>query len=327
MSEKASGIGPKKLVRYCVRGHEIVTLVGEMMRNVCPYCNSPVDRTRRPIAYEELQRMKEEQAQPQPEKTAAVEGKGNKDSLSVLPGDTALQEPYNNVFGKTPQNNIFGKKPQNDIPDEMPQNDIPDEMPRIDYSGRTPQNDIFSGTAQKNMFGRPPGTGFPGQRSGNFGFHQAPADGFHSGYVRAGFGQKLHSGGLETGTPGATSTIPGPGQTNSFGQKRNVQTTSGFYLSLFGDRISIPAEGAWIGREGLGREWFDGNLMISRKHVYVRPNPQTGRLQINEDKSLNGVFVSGSDGKRERLTGVRMMEPGEVLWIYNVPLQIESSKQ
>ena len=96
-----------------------------------------------------------------------------------------------------------------------------------------------------------------------------------------------------------------------------------FFLNLYGDRIPIPEEGAWIGREGLGSRWFDGNLMISRKHVYVRPNPQTQRLQVNEDKSLNGVFYSGPGGERIRLEGARMMQPGEVLWIYNIPLRIE----
>ncbi len=97
---------------------------------------------------------------------------------------------------------------------------------------------------------------------------------------------------------------------------------SGFYLDLFGDRESIPPEGAWIGREGIGRKWFDGNLMISRKHVYVKPNLQSGRLQVNEDKSLNGVFYSDADGKKIHLDSARMMEPGEILWIYNVPLKI-----
>lgn len=62
--------------------------------------------------------------------------------------------------------------------------------------------------------------------------------------------------------------------------------------------------------------------MISRKHVYVRPNPQTGRLQVNEDKSLNGAFYTGPDGSRVRIEGTRMMEPGEILWIYNIPLRI-----
>ena len=315
MSDIPSGMGPKKLVRYCVRGHEIVTRVGEVMRNVCPYCNSPVDRTRSPIAYEELQKMKEEQAQ---QETASVEIQGEKGLLSVLPDDTARQMPQIDYPGRTPQNDMFG---------ETPQNDIPDEMPQIDYPGRTPQNDMFGGTAQKNMFGRPPGMGGPGQKSGNFGFYQDPAGGFRPGYVGEGFEQKQHPGRIETGKPGMISTTPWPGQPNDFGQRKNTQTESGFFLSLFGDRIPIPLGGAWIGREGLGREWFEGNLMISRKHVFVRPNPQTGRLQINEDKSLNGVFVSGSDGKRERLAGARMMEPGEILWIYNVPLQIERSEQ
>ncbi len=97
---------------------------------------------------------------------------------------------------------------------------------------------------------------------------------------------------------------------------------SGFYLDLFGDRENIPPEGAWIGREGIGRKWFDGNLMISRQHVYVKPNLQSGRLQVNEDTSLNGVFYTDADGNKMHLDSARMMEPGEILWIYNVPLKI-----
>ena len=154
--------------------------------------------------------------------------------------------------------------------------------------------------------------GRPGmQQAGGFRPGQNP-----NGYGAAGSG--MPGGGMpgSNGMPGGSLRgQTGPG---------TARKGSGFFLSLFGDRISIPPEGAWIGREGLGKEWFDGNLMVSRKHVYVRPNPQTGRLQVNEDKSLNGVFHTGKDGRKTRLNGARMMEPGDILWIYNVPLRIET---
>ncbi|MBQ6321622.1 MAG: hypothetical protein IJI24_02000, partial [Lachnospiraceae bacterium] len=60
MSDMTNGSEPKKMVRYCIQGHEIVYTVGEIIRSVCPYCKSPVDRRRPPVAYEEVQRMKEE---------------------------------------------------------------------------------------------------------------------------------------------------------------------------------------------------------------------------------------------------------------------------
>ena len=132
-------------------------------------------------------------------------------------------------------------------------------------------------------------------------------------------------GAVRGGAPGRQPGMgAGIGQPSGFGSSQRTAASSGFYLSLYGDRVPIPQEGAWIGREGLGKQWFDGNLMISRKHVYVRPNPQTGRLQVNEDKSLNGVFFSGPGGQRVRMEGARMMSPGEILWIYNIPLRIET---
>ena len=323
MSDMINGSEPKKMVRYCIQGHEIVYTVGEIIRSVCPYCKSPVDRRRPPVAYEEVQRIKAEQAAEEERARTAQETDSS---------------------GETLQNTPSGEAPQNDMPGGVPQNDM---------FGGTPQNDMFGGAPQNNMFGQSPQEsmlngmqpGFPGQRPGGFGqgqgsFHTGmPGGGFRSGFSQGGFGQNRQPGGFgqnqtaggfgqnqqpggfRPGMPGTAGRTPGP--MNGFGQGAGTYAASGFYLSLYGERIAIPAEGAWIGREGLGREWFDGNLMISRKHVYVRPNPQTGRLQVNEDKSLNGVFFSGPDGKRERLTSARMMGPGEILWIYNVPLRIE----
>ena len=136
-----------------------------------------------------------------------------------------------------------------------------------------------------------------------------------------------HAEETERRSAGGAGVLPGQRPAGGAGVLPGQRPAGGagptFFLNLYGDRIPIPEEGAWIGREGLGSRWFDGNLMISRKHVYVRPNPQTQRLQVNEDKSLNGVFYSGPGGERIRLEGARMMQPGEVLWIYNIPLRIE----
>ena len=116
---------------------------------------------------------------------------------------------------------------------------------------------------------------------------------------------------------------PGVDTVSTAGSRQLARQKQGLFLNFFGERLKIPSEGSWIGREGLGRQWFDGNLMISRQHVYVRPDPGTGRLLVNEDKSLNGVFYSGKEGTRVRMDGPRMMVPGDILWIYNIPLRIE----
>lgn len=124
--------------------------------------------------------------------------------------------------------------------------------------------------------------------------------------------------------PAYTGNVsPGLDTGRTAGGRQLARQTQGLFLNYFGERLQIPSEGSWIGREGLGKQWFDGNLMISRQHVYVRPDPGTGRLLVNEDKSLNGVFYSGEEGTRVRMDGPRMMEPGDILWIYNIPLRIE----
>ena len=156
------------------------------------------------------------------------------------------------------------------------------------------------------------------------GIQRPGGNGILPGMQRTG-GNGVLSGVQTTGVQPGQPVIQRPGGAVG-GQPVGMQRPSGstFFLNLYGDRIPIPEEGAWIGREGLGSRWFDGNLMISRKHVYVRPNPQTGRLQVNEDNSLNGVFYSGPGGERIRMEGARMMEPGEILWIYNIPLKIDN---
>ncbi|MDO5132211.1 MAG: hypothetical protein Q4D81_04400, partial [Eubacteriales bacterium] len=61
MAEKNGKQGSGKMVRYCIRGHEIVYREGMLVRSRCPVCNSPVDRSRPPITWEEAERIRTEQ--------------------------------------------------------------------------------------------------------------------------------------------------------------------------------------------------------------------------------------------------------------------------
>ncbi|MDO5132070.1 MAG: hypothetical protein Q4D81_03685, partial [Eubacteriales bacterium] len=200
--------------------------------------------------------------------------------------------------------------PENGVPEmaarpgNLPGSAVPFRMPGGNDSGRMPgmpggAAGIPQGAVKPGGF--LPGGGLPGRRDGEhpsspFGRRETPQ-------------QRILPGFQNSAQPGARD-------------HQSLSAGAGFLLEYFGDRIPIPDEGAWIGREGLGKQWFDGNLMISRKHVFVKPNPKSGRLQVNEDKSLNGVFYQGPDGGRVRMEGARMLSSGEVLWIYNIPLRI-----
>lgn len=372
MAEMEKADSARKMVRFCIRGHEIVSPAGAIMRSRCPICGSPVDRTRPPVSYEQLLQEKEKQksAQAGPDKGTAdtpaspgqtgnpegITGNGRENISGQTPGSPAVapgQGPGSPVTGLsgqrqgapagtpgqrpgTPAGPGAGSAASTGFPGQRPGTaaGIPGQRPG------TPAGPGAGSAASTGLPGQRPGTssGIPGQRPGTAAGVPGQRPGTPSGVPgqrpgspAAGPGQRPGiSPGLPGQRPGTPAGVPGQRPGPGAGHTPQAQKTaagnnlspSGFSLEYFGERLPIPTQGAWIGREGLGREWFDGNLMISRKHVYVRPNPQTGRLQVNEDKSLNGAFYTGPDGSRVRIEGTRMMEPGEILWIYNIPLRI-----
>ena len=278
----------RTMVRYCVKGHEIQYKEGGIIRSRCPLCGSPVDRDRPPITLEEAQKIKEQQAAHEAELQAAREA----ELRAAQEAERKAAEADPTHAEETERRSAGGAGV---LPGQRPAGGagvLPGQRP-AEGAGVLPGQRPAGGAGV--LPGQRPAGGagvLPGQR---------PAGG---------------AGVLPGQRPaGGAGVLPGQRPAGGAGPT--------FFLNLYGDRIPIPEEGAWIGREGLGSRWFDGNLMISRKHVYVRPNPQTQRLQVNEDKSLNGVFYSGPGGERIRLEGARMMQPGEVLWIYNIPLRIE----
>ena len=102
-----------------------------------------------------------------------------------------------------------------------------------------------------------------------------------------------------------------------------ISPAASLHLNYFGMTITIPDEGAWLGREGLGQEWFRGNPYISRRHVFIHPD-RNGRLIVEDDRSLNGVYYDSGNG-REKLpqSSSVILNPGDILWLYNVPLKLE----
>ena len=295
------------MISYCIKGHEIEYRAGGIARSRCPICGSPVDRSRPPISLEEAQKIKEEQAAREAELQAAQEAERRAAEAVPEPAEQPEIRPAEGIGGQPEQqtgrsSGVLPGQPANRSAGVLP------GQPANRSAG------VLPGQPANRSAGVLPGQ--PANRSTGV-LPGQPAN--RSTGVLPGQPANRNTGVLP-GQPGIHRP-GGPGMAQPAGIQRPSGST--FFLNLYGDRIPIPEEGAWIGREGLGSRWFDGNLMISRKHVYVRPNPQTGRLQVNEDKSLNGAFYSGPGGERIRIDGARMMQPGEILWIYNIPLKIE----
>lgn len=103
----------------------------------------------------------------------------------------------------------------------------------------------------------------------------------------------------------------------------STQASPDIQLDFFGEKIAIPSEGGWLGRSALGSDRFEGYLLISREHVYVKPDAD-GSLVVGPDKSLNGVSITHNGDKIALQVGqtVKLYE-GDTLWLYNIPLKME----
>ena len=97
----------------------------------------------------------------------------------------------------------------------------------------------------------------------------------------------------------------------------------GVCLDYFGEKIRIPAGSEiWIGREGLGRNQLEGNLLVSREHVKAHVD-RAGRLFVEDVKSLNGTWVTKDHVKKRLEYGETViLGKGDILWLYNLPLMI-----
>ena len=99
---------------------------------------------------------------------------------------------------------------------------------------------------------------------------------------------------------------------------------SGVRLELFGMSIPIPAEGGFFGRDGIGAQQLEGYLLVSRQHVFLKPD-RGGRLMVEDRGSTNGTWYT-HDSNRQRLEQGRtvILESEDVLWLYNIPLKVVS---
>lgn len=119
--------------------------------------------------------------------------------------------------------------------------------------------------------------------------------------------------------PGRGEKTPSP----SSAPAKNSPRVRTLQLSYFGTPIRVPVRGEWLGREGLGAELLEGNRLVSRRHVFVRPD-QNRRLLVQDDRSLNGVFYDKGDGRQKLEKGSSvLLKAGDTLWLYNVPLKVE----
>ncbi len=95
------------------------------------------------------------------------------------------------------------------------------------------------------------------------------------------------------------------------------------YLTSGDRKLEITTENQWIGRNSFENHFLETNLAVSREHVSVRVEKGRG-LAVTDYKSKNGTFVDTGNGKVkiDRNEEV-ILVPGNILWLYNVPLLVE----
>lgn len=106
------------------------------------------------------------------------------------------------------------------------------------------------------------------------------------------------------------------------GESLQDTPTGAVWLDLFGVSIPIPADGGFLGRDGIGAHQLEGYLLVSRQHVFVKPD-RGGRLMAEDRGSMNGTWYT-HDSARQRLEQGRavILEFGDILWLYNIPLKV-----
>lgn len=143
--------------------------------------------------------------------------------------------------------------------------------------------------------------------------------------VRQPVRSRINTGSAPTGTvlPMRERASASVGRMDSFGEKKTRVPGGKLQLNYLGMTMEIPEDGGWMGREGIGAECFEGNRYISRKHVFVKPD-QNGRLIVQEDRSMNGVYYDTGRGRQKLEKGRSViLQLGDMLWLYNIPLKLE----
>lgn len=102
------------------------------------------------------------------------------------------------------------------------------------------------------------------------------------------------------------------------------KTPGAWQLDYFGQKLRIPPQDTvCLGRNSVGAEYFEGDMLVSRKHLYLWVNG-AGQLLAEDRESLNGTFYtrSGQRSRMEHGVSVRLQE-GDILWLYDLPLKVE----
>ena len=96
-----------------------------------------------------------------------------------------------------------------------------------------------------------------------------------------------------------------------------------YELIYGGNCYHIPPEGTWIGREELAGDVLKGNLLVSRRHVFLKPDRLQG-LQAKDMKSKNGTWYT-RDGKKVEMSRKEdvYLQVDDILWIYDVPFTVK----
>lgn len=106
-----------------------------------------------------------------------------------------------------------------------------------------------------------------------------------------------------------------------------IREEAGIQLNCGGVTFQIAPDGAWMGRDGLGKNILEGNLLISRKHAFIK-KAGAQRVSVQDMGSKNGTFYENGTGTGKMPVGPEgvILKPGDILWIYNVPFMIEEKE-
>lgn len=282
--------------------------MGKRLPSNCRYCNAQFDlmsiMPKEQAEAKGLLKMPEE-PKPQseePEVPAAAPAAPPAAPTPPQPAGFGVNRPAQPTLQQPPQTGFGMNQPAQPAPAQPPQTGFGVNRP----AQPAPQ--------------QPPQTGFGMNRQ----MQPAPQQPMHSGFgmnrpvqpaMQTGFGMNRPPQQPAQSGFGMGYAAPSPAYRTPAVQE--------WQLDFFGEKIPIPQEGGWLGRSAIGNEWFKGNLLISREHIRITPMPD-GSLQVGSDKSLNGTFVTIGGTKRalERSETVAL-SPGDTLWLYTVPLQLE----
>ena len=99
---------------------------------------------------------------------------------------------------------------------------------------------------------------------------------------------------------------------------------TGWNIRMLDQSVLVPAQGEiCLGRCGAGSRQLEGNILVSRRHVYLWIN-QEGRLLAEDRGSTNGTWYT-RQGQKTKMKpySVTVLENGDILWLYHFPVKVE----